>query len=158
MNSTYFKKYVQIAQNLSPHKGTAFGPITIEGRYELFLFNCFFIWKFLKDKKLIIVNGENAHLYTCACLVFLDEIRHSKDQPSIDVESFFNLYKDRFMSHTKELNLHNSTGCEPKFLFSCLFTKEQQQHEYYAMYSSPSSRISEYRMHINSLLDELEKL
>ena len=158
MNSTKFTKYVQIAQNLSPHKGTAFGPITIEGRYELFLFNCFFIWKYLMDRKITKVNGETAHLYTSTCLVFLDEIRHSKDQPSIDVASFFNLYKDRYMEHTKELSLHNITGCEPKFLFNCLFTKAQQQHEYYVMYSSPSSRINEYKMHINNLLDKLEQL
>ena len=62
------------------------------------------------------------------------------------------------MEHAKELSLHNSSGCEPKFLLSWIFTKAQQQHEYYVMYSSPSSRINEYRMQINNLLDELEQL
>jgi|TARA_B110000091_G_scaffold140280_1_gene149916 hypothetical protein len=150
-------KYVQIAQNLSPHKGTAFGGIT-EGRYELFIFNCFIIWKYLGERKIIETNGETAHLYNATCLVFLDKIRHSKDQPSIDVEVFFNLFKDRFIKHKEELYLHNSTGCEPKFLFDCILTKAQKQHEYYVMYSSPSSRINEYRTHINNLIDELKKL
>ena len=118
----------------------------------------FFIWQYLTKKKIIETNGETAHLYNATCLVFLDEIRHSKGQPSIDVEVFFNLFKDRFIKHKEELNLHNSTGCEPKFLFDCILTKAQKQHEYYVMYSSPSSRINEYRTHINNLIDELKKL
>jgi hypothetical protein len=151
------QKYVKVAQDLSPHKGTAFGPITIDGRLELFLFNLIYIWLYLQKKGIIELNGNNANDFVATGFVFFNEIKQSKNQTNIEISDFFKLFKDRFVKHKEELGLVRNSNYVPLFIFQCLFSKEQQQHEYYLMFWTPLLQIDSYKQHINNLEDILNR-
>ena len=151
------QKYLKVAQDLSPHKGTAFGPITIDGRFELFLFNLIYIWLYLQKKGIIELNGNNANDFVATGFVFFNEIKQSKNQTNIEISDFYTLFKDRFIKHKEELGLVRNTNYVPLYIFQRLFSKEQQQHEYYLMFWTPSLQLDAYKQHINNLEDILNK-
>ncbi len=156
--SIILQKYVKVAQDLSPHKGTEFGPITIDGRFELFLFNLIYIWLYLQKKGIIELNGNNANDFIATGFVFFNEIKQSKNQTNIEISDFHTLFKERFVKHKEELGLVRNTNYVPLFIFQCLFSKEQQQHEYYLMSWTPLLQIDSYKGHINNLEDILNKI
>jgi hypothetical protein len=156
--SIILQKYVKVAQDLSPHKGTEFGPITIDGRFELFLFNLIYIWLYLQKKGIIELNGNNANDFIATGFVFFNEIKQSKNQTNIEISDFHTLFKERFVKHKEELGLVRNTNYVPLFIFQCLFSKEQQQHEYYLMSWTPLLQIDSYKGHLNNLEDILNKI
>jgi hypothetical protein len=149
------QKYVKVAQDLSPHKGTAFGPITIDARFELFLFNLIYIWMYLQKNNIIELNGNNANDFVATGFVFFNEIKQSKNQTNIEISEFNTLFKDRFIKHKEELGLVRNTNYVPLYIFQCLFSKEQQKHEYYLMFWNPFSQLDAYKRHINNLEEML---
>lgn len=94
---------------------TMFEPLTTEGQAELYLFNIVYSWLYLQDHSIVQMNAKNAERFTAIGAIKAQEIK-----ASLDVVTYFQLFKDRFINYREEMQLVTKTQ----------FT----QHEHFPIY------------------------
>lgn len=95
---TIFQKASNIAEEACVFFEKSHKKLSIEGGFELFLFNLFYSWKYLQEKNLVPTTADSAKMFIVAGFMKIEKI--NKD---IEVGNFNNLYKDWFIHHQEEL-------------------------------------------------------
>jgi hypothetical protein len=85
-------------------------------KLEVFLFNLYYTWKFIQDKRVIPMTPISAQLFISSASVKLKEMNIS-----IDIMEFHGLYKNRFENHNKEYNEvmsnYNTASAYPNYFY-----------------------------------------
>ena len=85
---------------------------------ELCFFHFAYGWLFMQDYNLIEAKADKIKLYSKYCFLVMRRV-----YPSIDFETYFELFVDRFVKHREEISMIrgsslNSSDRFPKYLFS----------------------------------------